>query len=97
MRRKGDKCDCSRGPHCLCSWSIVRDKFDKIAGPDFNIGPCDLRELLTDLRAPALLDDADFQDCLLALGEGVEDSETPRIKPVPFEKFYVTFFQKYDA
>jgi hypothetical protein len=68
---------------------------DKEVLDDFCIGPNTVRALLRILRAPYPVESADIDDCLLALAEGRDEQHsTPRIKPVPFEKWYRKYYDE---
>lgn len=95
-RVRGDKCDCYYSSHCTIRWSVVREKFDNVAADDECISPSQLRPLLTVLRSPEPLDDADMDDCIGDLAEGDEESDLPRITAAVFEAWYNRHFRKYD-
>lgn len=91
----GNACDCVMSGRCVCSWSPIRAVFDKIANPtDQSIMPNQVRPLLQLLRAPAPVDNADVEEALMTLAEGVEDATSPKILPVPFELWYREFYQE---
>ena len=94
-RHKNDTCDCRTSGLCVSMWTPARSAFDKICHIDDNcIGPNQIRGLLKSLRAPFPVENADVEDCLTMIADGVEDSDTPRIKPVPFEKWYRRFYDE---
>ena len=96
-RRDGDKCDCSRTVHCVCSFSEIRKAFDIIAERDGNIGPNKLRKLLQFLRGPAPIEEAEVEECVMTLGDSSDETkELPRIRPIVFEKWYKFFYNIYD-
>ena len=72
----------------------MRAAFDKLIADDKCIGPNQVRGLLKTLRAPYPVEGADVEDCLLNLAEGREDEDKPRIKAVPFEKWYRKYFDE---
>ena len=53
-----------------------------------------VRVLLQMLRAPAPVDNADVEECLMTLAEGIEHAELPRLNPVRFEMWYREFYQE---
>lgn len=93
-RKGGDKCDCSKSGMCVSRWNVIRAHFDKYTAEDNCIGPCDIKQLLKTIRAPYPVDTADVEDALLCLAEGKEDVRFPRIKPVPFEKWYRRYYDE---
>lgn len=93
-RTKGDSCDCRLTGNCMCMWSHVRAQFDNIIDEDKCIAPNQVRGLLKVLRAPYPVEGIDVEDCLLNLAEGQENEITPRIAPVPFEKWYRKYFDE---
>lgn len=101
LRRRykpADACDCHTSGHCQCSWTPIREEYDKFAieEEDECIGPNKVRRLLEVLRAPAPVDQADVEDCLTELALGDEDTDKPRILPVPFEKWYRNHYQEFE-
>lgn len=72
-RRSADKCSCAQTQHCKARWTQVRCEFDKIADSDESgrgqvdgcIGPQDLRTLITDLRKPIPIMEADTENAIL--------------------------------
>lgn len=95
-RQPGDRCDCHGTSYCICSFSRVREQFDKIVGDDGCIGPRQLRKLIQGLRHPVPVDREDIEEAVSSLGDGNGDSDYPRIKPVPFENWYRRFFDEYE-
>lgn len=93
-RTKGDYCDCRLTGNCMCMWSNIRAQFDNLIDEDKCIGPNQVRALLKVLRAPYPVEGIDVEDCLLNLAEGLENETTPRIAPVPFEKWYRKYFDE---
>jgi len=68
----------------------IKDKEPMVDGC---IGPNVVRALLRMLRAPYAVESADVDDALLTLAEGRDEHYTsPRIKAVPFEKWYRKFY-----
>jgi hypothetical protein len=95
-RDRGDTCDCRLYSNmCVSIWSPVRQKFDDICAEDKCIGPNQIRGLLKALRHPYPIENADVEDALSLIAEGAaEDDELPRIKPVPFERWYRKYFDE---
>lgn len=88
-------CDCILSGKCKCSYSNVRAIFDKFADIVSQcIVPNQVRKVLQDLRSPAPVDNADVEECLMTLAEGVEEADRPHIKPVEFEIWYREFYQE---
>ena len=50
------KCYCKESGKCMCYWSVIRSKFDMMAGADGCIMPLNIPQLLKLLRAPAPVD-----------------------------------------
>ena len=91
----GNACDCVLSGKCVCSWSTIRAIFDSIANPEDNcVAPNQVRVLLQSLRAPAPVDNADVEECLMTLAEGIEQADFPRLNPVKFEMWYREFYQE---
>eukprot|EP00388_Colpodella_angusta_P031015 GDKK01021148.1.p1 GENE.GDKK01021148.1~~GDKK01021148.1.p1 ORF type:complete len:121 (-),score=20.33 GDKK01021148.1:100-462(-) len=78
----------------MCMWSNIRAQFDNLIDEDKCIGPNQVRALLKVLRAPYPVEGIDVEDCLLNLAEGLENETSPRIAPVPFEKWYRKYFDE---
>lgn len=95
-RNKGDTCDCRLySKMCVSIWSPVRQEFDNLCQEDKCIGPNQIRGLLKILRAPYPIENADVEEALSLLAEGAdEDEETPRLKPVPFERWYRKYYDE---
>ena len=92
-RGSDDICECARTKYCKCSWSIVRNEFDKAAGLDGCIGPDTIRPVLQALRGPAPIDSAEVEECLIVLTDGDSELRTePRVSPSVFEKWYKGFY-----
>jgi hypothetical protein len=96
VRYRGSKdiCDCARQKFCKCSWSTVRNEFDKKAEIDGCIGPDKIRDVLQALRGPAPVDTSEVEECLLVLTDGdSEDRTEPRVTAFRFEKWYKDYYQ----
>lgn len=99
-RRSADKCSCAQTQHCKARWTQVRCEFDKIADSDESgrgqvdgcIGPQDLRTLITDLRKPIPIMEADTENAILELAGGEEEGDA-RVDPVMFERWYNKYFK----
>lgn len=52
--------------------------------------------MLNHLRAPIPVDTADVEECLMALANGDEESDQPRIPAVTFEKWYRNHYQEFE-
>lgn len=102
FRHPGDEntpktiCECRRSGMCVCSWSRIRDAFDGFAGLDQNIGPNQIRPLLQQLRSPTPVAREEIEECCAILADGDDTTETPRIKPVVFEKWYRLFYSEFE-
>jgi hypothetical protein len=91
------KCYCKESGMCMCYWSIIRSKFDMLAGEDGCIMPLNLAFLLKTLRAPAPVDIEDVEESLVELAMGAQDdAEEPRIEPVVFEKWYRRYYDEFE-
>jgi hypothetical protein len=74
----------------------VRNFFDQVCDvEDQCIGPHQVRQLLKILRAPFPVENADVEDCVTMLANGIEDATTPRISPVAFERWYRKFYDEH--
>ncbi len=74
----------------------MRNAFDQIADvEDQCIGPNQVRQLLKQLRSPFPVENADVEDCLTILANGVEETSTPRINAVFFERWYRKFYDEH--
>ena len=98
-RNSSDVCDCRLSGSCKCSYSHVRDQFDRLITPtigykDEYIGPNQLRTLLENCLHPMPLENSDMEECLIALSEGDETADFPRISPWEFEKWFNSQFRK---
>lgn len=93
-RKAGDACDCRLSGFCVSKWSKVRAEFDKICDEDTFIGPNQVRQLLKTLREPYPVETVDVEDCLSTVAEGEEDTDTPRIQPWIFEKWYRKYYNE---
>jgi hypothetical protein len=98
VRSEGNTmCYCKASGKCVCYWSVIRSKFDLIAGEDGCIMPKQIRKLLVNLRAPAPVEVEDVDECLVELAQGVAgDSEEPRVPAVPFEKWYRIYYDEFE-
>lgn len=107
LRRRFTKndyaCDCRLSGNCFCSWTKVREKIDYIIENKENnvlndgcLGPNMIRNVLTYLRSPIPVDGADVEECLMVLANGDEESDTPRIPAVAFEKWYRHHYQEFE-
>jgi hypothetical protein len=95
-RESSDTCDCRTSGNCKSLWTRVRNAFDQIADiEDQCIGPKQVRRLLKTLRAPFPVENADVEDCLTMLADGVEDTNTPRLSTVLFERWYRRFYDEH--
>ena len=82
---------------CMCYWSVIRSKFDMLAGEDGCIMPKNLPYLLKILRAPAPVDVEDVEESLVELAMGAaDDAEEPRIEAVVFEKWYRRYYDEFE-
>jgi hypothetical protein len=99
LRSTGNtKCWCKQSGRCVCYWSIIRSKFDLMAGEDGCIMPCNLAGLLKMLRAPAPVDIEDSEEALVALAEGADaEAEVPRIGAMPFERWYRRYYDEFEG
>lgn len=98
-RSSSDVCDCRTSGQCHCAYSYVRDQFDRLITPNIGfkdecIGPNLLRRLMENCLHPMPLENSDMEECLIALSEGDEMAEVPRITPWAFEKWYNSHFSK---
>ena len=41
------------------------------------------------------MENADVEDCLTMIADGVEDATTPRLTPVSFERWYRRFYDEH--
>jgi hypothetical protein len=101
-RTTGDPCDCFTSGQCDCAWNLVRHQFDKVAEKkvpgrqlDGKIGPNNIREVLSLLRAPIPIDASDVEECMIALKCAEETDLLPRIRANVFEKWYREHFQEF--
>ena len=95
VRSSKDICDCRTSGYCRCQYSAVREQFDRLITParDECIGPNLLRILMENCLAPQPLENSDMEECLVALSEGDENSEYPRITPWDFENWFNKHFR----
>ncbi len=95
-RSSGDTCDCRTSGKCISLWTKVRNYFDQFCDvEDQCVAPNQVRQLLKVLRAPFPVENADVEDCLTILANGVEDTATPRINAVAFERWYRKFYDEH--
>ena len=92
-RGSNDICECARTKWCICSWSTIRNEFDKQCGLDGCVGPNKIRDVLQALRGPAPIDSAEVEECLIVLTDGdSEEREEPRVSALVFERWYKEFY-----
>jgi len=98
VRSKGNtKCFCKMSGMCVCYWSVIRSKFDLTADEDGCIVPNQISKLLRNLRAPAPIEVEDIEEALISLFDGASgDADSPKVKAVPFEKWYRVYYDEYD-